>query len=83
MVTAAKQEVRARIEDSKNITDKDEISKLHEEGREAAEFLKTSIMQLAPNPDGHLTVELDERHAGGVVEPIVPGMDLPKEGKQS
>lgn len=83
MVLAAREEVRHRIENSRNIEDKTEISKLQDEGREAAAFLRTSIMQLSSNHDGHLTVELDERHAGGVVEPIVPGMDLPKEGRKS
>lgn len=83
MVVAAREEVRHRLENSRNIEDKTEITKLQDEGREAAAFLRTSIMQLGSNQDGHLTVELDERHAGGVVEPIVPGMDLPKEGRKS
>lgn len=84
MITAAKYEIRSRIENSKDVHDESELIKLQEDGREAAEFLKTSIMQLGSNPDGHLTVELDEKHAGGVIEPIVPGMDLPKDtGKKT
>jgi complex III assembly factor LYRM7 len=83
MVTAARKEVRDRMECCKDIEDEVELAKLHEEGREAAEFLKTSIMQLASNADGHLTVKLNEKHAGGVVEPIVSGMDLPKDDGKS
>ena len=40
-------------------------------------------MQLASNADGHLTVKFNEKHAGGVVEPIVSGMDLPKDDGKS
>lgn len=82
MVTAARQEVRNRIECSKNVEDEAELSKLREEGREAADFLKTSIMQLASSADGHLSVKLNEGHAGGVLEPIVAGMDLPKDDRK-
>jgi complex III assembly factor LYRM7 len=83
MVTAARQEVWHRMECCKNLEDEVELAKLHDEGREAAEFLKTSIMQLASNTDGHLTVKWNEKHAGGVVEPIVSGMDLPKDDGKS
>ena len=83
MVTAARKEVRDRMECCKDIEDEVELAKLHEEVREAAEFLKTSIMQLASNADGHLTVKLNEKHAGGVIEPIVSGMDLPKDDGKS
>lgn len=83
MVTAAKQEVRNRIEISRDLQDTEKLSALLDEGREAAEFLKTSIMQLGTSQDGTLTVELDDRHAGGLVEPITPDMELPQDGRNA
>lgn len=58
------------------------MGRLQAEGREAAEFLKTSIMQGLSNEKGHIAVDLEGEHANCVVEPIVPGMDLPKSKKK-
>ncbi len=58
------------------------MSRMQAEGREAAEFLKTSIMQGMPNEKGHLAVDLEGEHADCVVEPIVPGIDLPSGKKK-
>lgn len=67
------------LQESRNLKDATEVEKLQCEGREAASFLKTSIVQAAPNEKGNLDIELSKEHAGTVVEPIAPGMDLPKE----
>jgi hypothetical protein len=90
MIAAAKDEVRGRMEASRNVADQGAIERLQGEGQEAAAFLKTSIMQLKRREaaDGGGTgegsretygLELNSNHDGGVVEPIVPGMKLPKE----
>lgn len=62
--------------------DGEEVGRMQAEGREAAEFLKTSIMQAMPNEKGHLAVDLEGEHADCVVEPIVPGIDLPSGKKK-
>lgn len=83
MLSAAKDEIRGRMEASRGVADRVEIERLQGEGQEAASFLKTSIMQLKrqEGQGGQETygLELNDNHAGGVVEPIVPGMKLPKE----
>mmetsp|Transcript_5556 Transcript_5556/g.10896 ORF Transcript_5556/g.10896 Transcript_5556/m.10896 type:complete len:115 (-) Transcript_5556:347-691(-) len=82
MLTAARQEIRDRLEERRNVHDEEEVSRLQAEGREAAEFLKTSIMQAMPNEKGHIAVDLEGEHANCVVEPIVPGMELPSGKKK-
>jgi hypothetical protein len=79
MLVAARQEIRGRIEDAREVREKEALEQLQAEGREAAEFIKTSIMQSIPNDMGHLEVELQDTHADAIIEPIVPGMDLPRE----
>lgn len=81
MLVAARQEIRGRIEDAREVREKEALEQLQAEGREAAEFIKTSIMQSIPNDMGHLEVELQDMHADAIIEPIVPGMDLPRSKK--
>jgi complex III assembly factor LYRM7 len=82
MLSAAKEEIRGHMEVSRAVSDPAEIERLQGEGAEAASFLKTSIMQLKrqEGDGGKETygLELSGDHDGGLVEPIVPGMELPK-----
>lgn len=70
------------MEVSRAVSDPAEIERLQGEGAEVASFLKTSIMQLErqEGAEGKETygLELSGEHDGGLVEPIVPGMELPK-----
>lgn len=85
MLSAAREEIRTRMEACRAVADEGEIERLQGEGKEAAAFLTTSIMQLQRRGgDGSSEtptygLELNANHDGGVVEPIVPGMKLPKE----
>ena len=82
MLSAAKEEIRGHMEVSRAVRDPAEIERLQGEGAEAASFLRTSIMQLKrQGGDGGKEtygLELSGDHDGGLVEPIVPGMELPK-----
>jgi hypothetical protein len=72
MIAAAKSEIRSHIEKSRGVQDESQVQELQAQGREAAEFLRTSIMQSSPNERGNWQVELNQEHAGRVVEPIGP-----------
>ena len=83
LLSAARDEIRTHFEASRSVADAEEIQRLQGEGEEAASFLTTSIMQMQRREgDGDTYgLELNANHDGGVVEPIVHGMGLPKEEK--
>lgn len=60
------------LQKSRGVQDESQVQELQAQGREAAEFLRTSIMQSSPNERGNWQVELNQEHAGRVVEPISP-----------
>ena len=60
------------LQKSRGVQDEAQVQELQAQGREAAEFLRTSIMQSSPNERGNWQAELNQEHAGRVVEPIGP-----------
>ena len=53
MLTAARQEIRTKLEASRHVTDSVQLEHLWSEGKEAANFLRHAIMQAAANPEGN------------------------------
>ena len=81
LLSAARDEIRTHFEASRSVADAEEIQRL--EGEEAASFLTSSSMQMQRREGDGATygLERNANHDGGVVEPIVHGMELPKEEK--
>ncbi|KAL4546370.1 hypothetical protein Ndes2526B_g01595 [Nannochloris sp. 'desiccata'] len=82
MLAAAKQEIRSKLEGSRQVTDAAQLEQLINEGKEAAAFLRTAIVQATANDKGHIEMEVKKEHTGSVAEPIAPGMTLPREKRK-
>lgn len=81
MLVAAQREIRQQFEQNKDVSDPTQITELLAAGNETAEFIATSIVQAKVNDRGHYEVALEDRHADADLEPVVPGMKLPKADK--
>ncbi|EFN51348.1 hypothetical protein CHLNCDRAFT_141064 [Chlorella variabilis] len=82
MLSAAQQEIRAKFEESRHVSDPAQRQQLLQEGSEAADFIRTSIVQAASNERGAFEMKIGEDHLGGLVEEVTPDMKLPKERKK-
>lgn len=82
MLSAAQQEIRSKFETSRGVSDAQQVQEMLAEGNEAAEFIRSSIVQATMNERGAYEMAIQEQHLGGVVEEVTPDMKLPRERKK-
>lgn len=82
MLAAARQEIRGQFEASRQVADPQQQQQMLAEGLEAAEFIRTQIVQAAVNDRGNYEMAISPEHQGSLVEPVQPGMKLPREKRR-
>eukprot|EP00899_Mesostigma_viride_P027999 jgi/Mesvir1/8384/Mv12629-RA.1 len=81
MQNAATAEIRRHFDESRNETDAAKVSGLLAQAAEAAEFLKSNVIQAALNERGNYEMDIRPEHAGKVAEPAVAA-DLSSPGSK-
>jgi hypothetical protein len=80
MLAAARQELRGRFEAARGEADAATLEQLRADGLEAADFLASAVVGSPLDAAGRASVAAV---AGAQVEPVLPGMDLPREDKKA
>ncbi|KAI7839687.1 hypothetical protein COHA_006495 [Chlorella ohadii] len=82
MLAAAQREIRSKFEEARGVANTEQQQQMLAEGSEAADFIRTSIVQAAMNDRGAYEMTIGEEQIGGLVEEITPDMKLPRERKK-
>ncbi|KAK9829909.1 hypothetical protein WJX72_008604 [[Myrmecia] bisecta] len=68
MLESARQEIRSKFKEAASLTDQQEISRRFAEGEEAADFIRTYVVQAKLNERGNFAMQVQPEHADTTAE---------------